>query len=734
MAELPFRILFEAVDRATATIKKVGTAMQQTTEQAEAAAAASKAMREHGETMVKAGLAMGGAGVAVLYGLHKLVEPAIEAQGEMAHLATAMQDGKLQAQHLAEAEEFVNKTAREGVISTGNLREAFYMARSQGLDQATALQAVAAAQDLVTGTTKNAVDANEAMVATTRTLTGVSNIYHEDLHKVADTLSLLQTKYAFQNITEITKALHFVAPVAQYAHVGITQMSGALAILSENMIQSGEAGSAFRNVLVQFLKGGSKEMLVPFRKTDIHGNFLFQQSLESLLASLSKLGPAAQSAFLIHAGFAARAITAIGILLKNHQKLIDVQKDLDHATGAAHANFLTRVQGADEQIAILGNAWEVLKETLGSLILPDFTGWIKGLTDIVHRVTDWVNLNPGLAQMALKIAAIGGGVLVLGGLVTAAAGAFLILGSFAGVAGGAVTVALAGLPALIGGVAYASYEVYKHWDSIKHLWAGLKGPSQMDPDAIVAAISQYKNIEAYKAFASAKPPAFLQSIADWGKNLSLSDVIPALHKIGDAYQWVNDKLFAVFGPAGIAKIKGFFEHLQTSIEVATAKLPAMFFDLGVKLIKELGAGILSKLTYLGGPIEAIVGKIASYIPRHSPAEIGPLSTLDRIPFSETLAQSIRVQPIVAAMEPILAAMRITPSAIVSPPPMIAPFADRATGEGKSASSAHSIMLTVNYSPTINGATPADFDPQKHGRHIARIIKDELTRSGRLSYE
>ena len=97
-------------------IAKVGRAI----EGVNAAAKRGAALREFGTNIGLIGAGMTAAGVGLAIPLKSGIEAAIEMQGEMAHVATAMSDGAAQGAHIAEVHEKVNALAAAGVI--GNIQ------------------------------------------------------------------------------------------------------------------------------------------------------------------------------------------------------------------------------------------------------------------------------------------------------------------------------------------------------------------------------------------------------------------------------------------------------------------------------------------------------------------------------------------------------------------------------------------------------------------------------------
>src|ERR1700691_2007689 len=67
------------------------------------------------------------------------IKDAADFQGEMAHVATAMDDGAKTSAHLAEVQKFADDTARNSVVTNAAAAEGYYIARSAMLSHTEAL-------------------------------------------------------------------------------------------------------------------------------------------------------------------------------------------------------------------------------------------------------------------------------------------------------------------------------------------------------------------------------------------------------------------------------------------------------------------------------------------------------------------------------------------------------------------------------------------------------------------
>jgi TP901 family phage tail tape measure protein len=119
-------------------------------------------------------------------------------------------------------------------------------------------------------------------------------------------------------------------------------------------------------------------------------------------------------------------------------------------------------------------------------------------------------------------------------------------------------------------------------------------------------------------------------------------------------------------------------------------------EQGLSLIKQIGLGMLDAIPGLGTIVRGIAGLISDHFP-HSPAKLGPLRDLNRVRIVETIAESMRPAPMLAAIR------RVALVTAVAAPMMIgAGMPAMAAGAGAARG------VVINYAPqiTVNGGGDA----------------------------
>jgi len=184
--------------------------------------------------------------------------------------------------------------------------------------------------------------------------------------------------------------------------------------------------------------------------------------------------------------------------------------------------------------------------------------------------------------------------------------------------------------------------------------------------------------------------------------------------------------------------------VTTSLRQAQAVMASVsFYDQGAALMDTMAAGIRARAQVAVAEIARVAQMMRDHLPS-SPAKVGPLSDIHRLKFGETIAQSIRPDPMVKAMR---AAAAATMGAAAVTAPAVATTATGADAvraqvasaavQSASASGSGGNM-TLEYKPTVTlpPGTPenlkADFAKMldDHSRHIAKLMDEEDRRRGR----
>lgn len=223
----------------------------------------------------------------------------------------------------------------------------------------------------------------------------------------------------------------------------------------------------------------------------------------------------------------------------------------------------------------------------------------------------------------------------------------------------------------------------------------------------------------------------------------------------------------------IAQAGGIPAAAEAAIRTATSVLQGVSFrSHGIAFMRTLAEGIRAGASQAVEAVRETVQAMRDHLP-HSPAKIGPLSDLDRVRFSETVAGAVRPAPAVAAVHRLTAGMAAAlAGATMSLPAMAAqvPEIGRAnlpvlqaasampqvglTGDPSSAPAMGGAgvgvgeagpRVEINFSPNITmqgGAGGGDgFQSREQmqellrsmGHELVQLVQDELARQSRRDY-
>lgn len=241
----------------------------------------------------------------------------------------------------------------------------------------------------------------------------------EDLPGVADTLAGAANASA-TGVSEIGLAFEYVGPVAAAAGLSLEDTAGAIALLSNNGIDAGKAGTSLRSILSQLqpttdkARGAMEELGLYTEESgsaffDAAGKIKPMNEIVGMLnESMSGLTEEQKLAYA-EAMFGREALAAISAIAGT---TADEFGELQSVIGDVSAQEV-----ADEKLNNLSGSVEQLKGSMETFMIGAGTPFLGGLKSIVDGLTGLVNWLSGLSPEVQKVA----------GIVVAAAGSFLLL-------------------------------------------------------------------------------------------------------------------------------------------------------------------------------------------------------------------------------------------------------------------------------------------------------------------
>lgn len=171
-----------------------------------------------------------------------------------------------------------------------------------------------------------------------------------------------------------------------------------------------------------------------------------------------------------------------------------------------------------------------------------------------------------------------------------------------------------------------------------------------------------------------------------------------------------------------------------------------FYDQGAALMDTMAAGMRARAFVVIQEIQKMAQAVRDHLPS-SPAKVGPLSDIHRLKFGETIASSIRAEPMVKAMR---AASAATLAAAAIGAPQVAAAstgADAVRAQIANASAQTSGAgggNSINFNPTVNVPAGAAGSPEdikaavlqalrESAREMAEMMAEEQRRQGRKEF-
>ncbi len=398
---------------------------------------------------------------------------------------------------------------------------------------------------------------------------------------------------------------------------------------------------------------------------------------------------------LLSKSFGIRGTRALALNLKNLEKARS-QFSSSVVNGAALQGANITMASMNEQIGRAHQAFIQMGEVVGGILAPAVTKLAKMVVPVALGFADFMKQHQKLAKMATYFGAIGAGTLIIGGGLALASSALLGFASF--------------LPAVV-----KFSQAIRLTSIVTKAWAAAQWlvNAAMDANPIVligaavvglgvAVYELYKHWDAVKSFFKGSGGWILTMLGTFG----------ALTKV-----------LIDYGP--------------------------QMYAAGVNIVKEIGRGISAGITWAETAISHVADKIRSYLP-FSPAKAGPLMQLHHLRIVETIADSMKPHPAIAAMARVSRAIALAVPLTVSPMlagaalagPRIAPRVSPAGAASSYApgrsEGARGGNVVIQYSPVIHvgpGADSKEFREvlQQHSRDLVDIMQRELDHRARRTF-
>jgi len=192
-----------------------------------------------------------------------------------------------------------------------------------------------------------------------------------DAGKYADVLAM-GANASNTSVTGLAQALSYAAPAAKALGLSLETTVGILGKFADGGIDASRAGTALNAILSQFLDPASK-----FRN-ELALAGITTTNFEDALKQLAVAGPKGANAILAVGTEAGPALR--GLLNQGVGALNELIEKLKTSEGSAAATAKTLRDNLNGSLGALGNAWQTVKDVLGTPVLPVLRQAVDELT------------------------------------------------------------------------------------------------------------------------------------------------------------------------------------------------------------------------------------------------------------------------------------------------------------------------------------------------------------------
>lgn len=389
----------ESADRAAREIDEYGEQAEESGERA------GQAAMDLGDALVAAGIAVALGQIWDAY--NACDEAADNFETAMAKVSTI---ADTQAKSLDTIQGEIQDLSKETGVSVTDLSEAVYSAISASVDTADAVEFVAQANALAVGgftSTTTAVDI----------LTTALNAYGleaSETQNIADMLINTQN-LGKTTVDELASSMGKIIPTAKSLNVSLDVLCGSYAVMTSNGIATAETTTYMNSMLNELGKNGTSaaEALRAGTEEIKAGGMTMAEAMESGMSLTDVLAildeQARESGTSINNMFgSAEAGKAANVLWGNAQKVDKAIEQMGNSAGAANTAFEQMASTGEYVDQKFQNSLDNLKIAIGNA-QPSLDGLMEKGTEIINKLTEFVENNPEVVQ-AIEGAAVALGI------------------------------------------------------------------------------------------------------------------------------------------------------------------------------------------------------------------------------------------------------------------------------------------------------------------------------------
>lgn len=404
--------------------------------------------------------------------------------------------------------------------------------------------------------------------------------------RFADVLAQASSN-ANTNVAMMGETFQKVAPVAGALGYSVEDMSLGIGLMANASIKAEVAGTSLKTALANMAKPTAQMQKYMTKYgislTNADGSMKsFREVVDNLRSSLGGLSEseqvAAATAIFGKESFAGM-LAIVNASEEDFNKLSD---SINNSAGAAERMAAIKLDNLEGDITLLKSATDGLQIALGDALLPTFREGTQRITELVTKLTEFINANPELVRQIVK---------VTGGLLAFKAAALTAKLGFHKLYGGVLTVRNV-LDLFKGKTALASVEAMSFSSKVKGIAKSITGYFRGIGSAAGGVGRAFGQM-----FSGTKIGGLFSKIGG-GVGGVFSKVFSGIGGVAtQAFTGVAGKATSIFGKAGTAIAAGPLGKIGSVVASGFGKVTSLFGPL-----QKLGGAVL-------GPFGGILGKI-----------------------------------------------------------------------------------------------------------------------------
>jgi hypothetical protein len=418
-----------------------------------------------------------------------------------------------------------------------------------------------------------------------------------DAQAAGDQLIAMKDVFGLSNPSQLAMGMGRLGGAFQATHTSIAE---AYALFGQaGQMMPGRGMQAFASALDQLYRASTEG------KNNIDFNHGMLAGLQQVAHEIAGMSGAAATARLKDMGIGNGDFLLP--FLGHLDKIAAGEHKIAAAAGQLDRQYQVATNNAVDQTQLLHQNLDNLYDAMGSSALGFVNGWLATITGTVRGLTSATEHHTTIARVATE------SLLVLGYGASTGVHAMASLGT---------TIFFAG-------------------ESIK-LLSGF-----IDLEALAL-----RGLYAWEYAVAAG--AKVWAAAQWLLNAALAPEVLIIGGIVLAAAALALVAYEVYEHWGA--ISAFFKKLWADIKSIFSGMVDWLKTAGLTMMRVFGDGILAGIEYPFRAVTRLADKIASVIKFHSPPDAGPLHDIDRVTLTDVVAQGIRPDPVMRAVNRVATAM------------------------------------------------------------------------------